>query len=735
MKIIIFLILIHCSFILYCQVDPEHPDLGLNGIVTWVDSTHIKIEYDWSDDSQLLDWVVTTNSALVRETGFVTITGDDNSIVQAMIWKQGIKCSRINAKDVAPLSPAGHLNFYSNLKSFNGSYLPNPGLGAVLSVSGNFWTHDGTNAGNIGAPFLVVGVARDYDYNVSTAGMTIKSSVNDVVYSYNTACVPVLERKIALGGWGGNTRWGKITIEGEVISPWQYDPLPSDVINIQSFGAMFAPVIEVVGTPAIEWIFADSTTNASTKPVKNYASEGSRHNYLKVTPWSALIGINVGYDASDGGYGGFAMVDNQYVLGFQNLALSKSSLQYLCANYSLITELDLTEFTALKFVELFDCHNLATLRLGSHPALERLCVENCILSSLDLSGCANLKEIRGGSNNFTSVNWGSIGQLMQHLCIGENPQIKTSLPSVTQFPSLRELSIGNTNQAGAFVCHSSVIQMIYSDKNNYTSADISGCTSLSAFYISGSQLASLNLGTATHLTNVRLDDCGLTESQIDYVLYTIDKADLSNGYLDLTGNASPSAEGLAHFDKLKKRGWTINFSLVPVTDIAVNGSGESSTITTDNGTLQLSAILLPANSTYKTVTWSIINGTGQATINASGLVKAIDNGIVTAVATAKDSSGVYGTLIITISNQLLSQDDLPFIIRNLIVTSNEIKVLLDDRFISWKAYLYNLQGKLLISQIVDSDVLIFDISNLPLGFYIVVLSQSEKIWVAKVIKP
>jgi hypothetical protein len=369
MKKIIFLILIHCSFILYCQVEPNHPDLGLNGIVTWVDSTHIKVEYDWSDDSQLLDWVVTTGSALVRENGFVTITDSENSDVRAMIWKQVIKCSRINAKDVIPLSSAGHLNFYSNLTSFNGSYLPNPGLGAVLYISGNFWTHDGTNAGNIGAPFLVVGVARDYDYNVSTAGMTIKSSVNDVVYSYNTACVPAFERKIALGGWGGNTRWGKITIEGEVTSPWQHEPLPSDVINIQSYGAMFAPVIEVVGTPAIEWIFDDSTTSASATPVKNYASEGSRHNYLKVTPWSALIGINVGYDAIDGGYGGFAMVDNQYVLGFQNLTLAKSSLQYLCANYSLMAELDLTELTALKFVELFQCPNLATFSSGTGKTL------------------------------------------------------------------------------------------------------------------------------------------------------------------------------------------------------------------------------------------------------------------------------------------------------------------------------------------------------------------------------
>jgi hypothetical protein len=336
-----------------------------------------------------------------------------------------------------------------------------------------------------------------------------------------------------------------------------------------------------------------------------------------------------------------------------------------------------------------------------------------------LSGCAALEDIRAASNNLTSVNWGSIGQSTHHICIGNNPQIKTSLPSITHFPVLRDLLIGNTNQAGAFVCHSPVIQMIYSDMNNYTSADISGCKSLTAFFLSGSQLASLNLGTATNLTDVRLADCGLTESQIDYILYTLDRADLSNGNLNLTGNASPSAEGLVHFDNLKRRGWTINFSLVAVNDIAVNGTGESTTITTDNGTLQLSVVLLPANATYKTVTWSIVNGTGQATINASGLVKAIDNGTVTAVATAKDSSGVYGTLIITISNQLLSQDDLPFLIRKLIVTSNEIKVLLDDRFISWKGYLYNFQGKLFISQIVDS----------------VVLSQGEKIWVAKVIKP
>jgi len=131
--------------------------------------------------------------------------------------------------------------------------------------------------------------------------------------------------------------------------------VPSDVINIQSEGAVFSPVIEVVGTTVIEWVFNDGTISSSRTPSKNNGSTGSRHNYLKIIPWSALIGINVGYDAGDGGYGGFAIVPNQNVLQLQNLTLAKSSLQYLCASYNPLTELDLRELAELGFLESFDC--------------------------------------------------------------------------------------------------------------------------------------------------------------------------------------------------------------------------------------------------------------------------------------------------------------------------------------------------------------------------------------------
>ena len=90
-----------------------------------------------------------------------------------------------------------------------------------------------------------------------------------------------------------------------------------------------------------------------------------------------------------------------------------------------------------------------------------------------------------------------------------------------------------------------------------------------------------------------------------------------------------------------------------MTGITVTGAGGSSVISSDNGQLQLTATVTPTNATNQTVTWSITNGTGQATINTTGLVTAVANGTVTARATANDGSGIVGSLVITISGQVI----------------------------------------------------------------------------------
>jgi uncharacterized protein YjdB len=98
---------------------------------------------------------------------------------------------------------------------------------------------------------------------------------------------------------------------------------------------------------------------------------------------------------------------------------------------------------------------------------------------------------------------------------------------------------------------------------------------------------------------------------------------------------------------------TITNQPVLVDDISVFGAEGSSEIAADGGTLQLQYLVSPADATDTTVTWSVINGTGSAAIDSSGLVTALSNGTVTARATANDSSGVYGELVITITNQIV----------------------------------------------------------------------------------
>jgi hypothetical protein len=91
---------------------------------------------------------------------------------------------------------------------------------------------------------------------------------------------------------------------------------------------------------------------------------------------------------------------------------------------------------------------------------------------------------------------------------------------------------------------------------------------------------------------------------------------------------------------------------VLVTSITVSSAGNATTITTYLGTLQMSAAVLPANATDKTYAWSIVNGTGTASISSGGLVTALTNGNVTVKALANDGSAVYGTFALALSNQV-----------------------------------------------------------------------------------
>jgi hypothetical protein len=93
---------------------------------------------------------------------------------------------------------------------------------------------------------------------------------------------------------------------------------------------------------------------------------------------------------------------------------------------------------------------------------------------------------------------------------------------------------------------------------------------------------------------------------------------------------------------------TLPYNVCWVTSIVVTGTGNVTTVA-DGATLQMLAAILPLNATDSTVTWSVVNGTGTATISVGGLLTATGAGTVTVIATANDASGVTGSLVITIT--------------------------------------------------------------------------------------
>ncbi len=100
-----------------------------------------------------------------------------------------------------------------------------------------------------------------------------------------------------------------------------------------------------------------------------------------------------------------------------------------------------------------------------------------------------------------------------------------------------------------------------------------------------------------------------------------------------------------------------------VTNISVSTNGGITEINTMNGTLQMYANVSPADATDASITWSVTNGTGSASISQTGLLQAQTDGTVTVVATANDESNISGSLEISISNQT------PNLISEIIVTS------------------------------------------------------------------
>lgn len=97
---------------------------------------------------------------------------------------------------------------------------------------------------------------------------------------------------------------------------------------------------------------------------------------------------------------------------------------------------------------------------------------------------------------------------------------------------------------------------------------------------------------------------------------------------------------------------TISNQTVPIASLTVSTQGNvAPSITINGGTLQVIATVMPSNATQN-VLWSIIPGTGNASISNTGLITATANGTIWAKATSTFDTSKMDSLAITISNQI-----------------------------------------------------------------------------------
>lgn len=140
----------------------------------------------------------------------------------------------------------------------------------------------------------------------------------------------------------------------------------------------------------------------------------------------------------------------------------------------------------------------------------------------------------------------------------------------------------------------------------------------------------------------------------------------ASGLITAVSNGTVWAKAVSVFDNSKKDSMLITISnqLVPITSLTVTTlNNVPAEITTDGGTLQMVATILPANAD-QSVSWSIVPVTGAATISASGLVTAQADGIVWAKAISVQDNSKSDSVEITISNQIVPVTSVTVVTQN-----------------------------------------------------------------------
>jgi hypothetical protein len=348
----------------------------------------------------------------------------------------------------------------------------------------------------------------------------------------------------------------------------------------------------------------------------------------------------------------------------QNVTIPDANFKaYLVANTSINlnndTEIQVSEAT--NYSGAIYCQSLSISDLTGIEAFVNLVELRCHdnnLTALDLTYNTNLQgDLYFKTNNITSIIlpptsaivelWGSANPFTQIDVSGQTSLEMIRLIGCTGLTSLNvsanialeKLFLNSTNSFTTIDISANVnLTDIYAGSSGITSLDISNNPSIYYTYVNNnSNITSLNMANGNNMSfgpgNFDATNCpNLTCVDVDNVTFsnTVWNTDVDTG---------------------------VSFSLdcsvasgVLVSSISVQGQNGVSSFPLADVTLQMEAIVLPANASNPAFTWTVQNGTGSATIDANGLLTAQTIGDVTVGTIASDGSNVYGITTITITN-------------------------------------------------------------------------------------
>lgn len=397
-------------------------------------------------------------------------------------------------------------------------------------------------------------------------------------------------------------------------------------ITVTVEGGLFRPAMEFSSSAQVTIEYNDGTTPLSMAvtqgsklfDIHTFATSIKNHQVqINVTPWSALTVLNLGFRGGDGGNGTWErdMSDLPYIQFHPTFeAIPASDIwngdRDIILNYvgkvtaieGLSTAPNLMavccEFQPIEEIDLSGCSNLLTLEgyfssikkanFEGCTALHRCCLESTgaqyswrmengsriETETLDLRDCSALRDIRGTGDNHTMTRLHPNAlTTLWHFCKMGNTRMNTiqigdeapAALAVNRFTNLVQCWISYSPVIEELTISNNVTNSIWMPGCGVKTVDIHNQTQLGDVELNGNPITSININGCAGFIIFRVNNCGLSQTLVDYILATLDELNLStdNEYnaIDLGGNnAIPSATGMAHAQALISRGWNVTIA-------------------------------------------------------------------------------------------------------------------------------------------------------------------------------